>query len=950
MGVEGENSLKGYVYSSETNEPLPNSEIAVFHKRYRWGRRSIWNLDYHVRSDDVGEFKVSLREGYDYTLIASHDDKKTPGIDYVPQIKSVSGNEELDSIQFGLINGASVLLNGENFFVETTLFPYISYTLIDPKSNESIKLYGEYIQFGTGVNSLNEQLNLPSNQVIIPSETDVAIGVQAIVSTGDDTLKQEFTLHRNDPINLAKGDRLSIELGEYLFPKNLEKIYNESYKVSQLIFEKENEGFFLGVERQKITRIETLIKDSETYFFQSSNELAFTKLREAHLEITNLENWVNNMTAEAIKAISILLVFLSISGLSVSYLLTENFFKKILVNLGFYGSFITILYFTHPGSKLIQFSDFLTYGVFSFIGVVLFASASPYFLKGSGYREKVPIRNMMIPLFSIAKRSLRRRKLRFLLTLVTVTIMVTSFISLTSFTAGYGLVFKKVEPNEAVTNGVMIKSPSVPVTRARSAYSGGPGVSTDAPLELAIEEWFETRNETKLIIPKYYNLPQRQYREAYHPIGNFLYTPIFGVMAIDPLLENQINPIEESLILGRYFEEGEKGLLISGRLSEKSGIQPDMEVNIQILDNSYTLKVVGVFDDALLEDMMDLNGDSILPEKIVELSRVVVDGPDIIFEGTVPCNSDEVLITTIDSLTEDSGILLNRLNIILKEGWDLKDYAQKTALNRGLRAWAATSEGIYFAHLAPYFQGKGFPIVLPWIIVVLNVVVTMLNSYYERRKEIDIFSSIGMNPSHISGIFLAEASVIGLIGGSTGYLFGISAYKIMNILSPALAVKQKVSAIWSIASLGIALAAVLIGGIVALKSSINITPSLKRRWKVEDESKRTDDFEIVIPLKVTDQEINSFKNYLLSRLREEEGKSDKVTKMVKERTEHDQIIIDFIYSSADTRIGGFYSKNTLILKKLEDTTYYKLLLDSLGTIEAVQDWSLQRNAETSTLI
>lgn len=950
--VNGDYGVDGFVADSETNEPIPNADIVVFVKRWRWGRRSQWNLDLHLKSDEEGKFQVSLSQEYEYTLIASADDKTTPGIDYVPQVIGVPRDEHMDTIEFQLISGASILMEEENFFIETSMIPFISYVVVDPETGDSLELYGEHIQFGNGADSLNEQLNLPINQLIVPSDTKIAVEVQAVASIGDETYKQDFVVNQSHPIILSRGEKKAIHLSHYLFPMNLQRVKNKSEQVNQLVDEKEDEGFFLGAERQRISRIDSLIKEAEAHYSDGISELAFTKLREAYLEIVNVENWVNNMTAEAVKAISILLVFLSIASLALSYLLTEKLTTKILVHSGLFTVFVIILYYIHPGSQLLQVEEFLKYVILSFAGVEAFAHFSPYILKGSGVEDKVPLRNVVIPIFSIAKRSLRRRRTRFILTLITVTIMVTSFIALTSFSTGYGLIFRKLSVEGKNVDGVMIKSSGVPVKQARSAYSGGPGIYGDAPLDYSIVEWLETRNETEYIIPRYVNLPQRQYREAYHPVGNILGVPIFGVMAIDPTLESLVNPFGEALVSGRFFEAGEKGVLISQGLAEKTGVEIGTEVNVKVLDHTYTLSLRGILDDGVLSHMVDLNGEPILPPKIIEVARVVVEGPDIIFEGFSPCSPDEVVILTIDSLVEDSGIPLNSLNLILKEGWDPVDYAQKTALNRGVRTWASTGQGVYFAYVSQYFQGKGFPIILPWIIVVLNVLVTMLNSYYERRKEIDIYSSIGMNPTHISGIFLAEAAVIGIIGGSTGYIFGMGAYKIMNLLAPALTIKQKVSAVWSLASISIALGAVLIGGLIALKSSINITPSLKRRWQAENESRRTMEgmfYEIVIPLKVTDKEINAFKDYLLNRLRGEGGKTDKVTKMVREKTDDKQINIEFIYTSADTTIGGFYAKNVLKLEKHEGD--YQLVLDCTGTVDAVQntgnllrkivlDWSL----------
>jgi ABC-type antimicrobial peptide transport system permease subunit len=130
--------------------------------------------------------------------------------------------------------------------------------------------------------------------------------------------------------------------------------------------------------------------------------------------------------------------------------------------------------------------------------------------------------------------------------------------------------------------------------------------------------------------------------------------------------------------------------------------------------------------------------------------------------------------------------------------------------------------------------GKGFPILVPWAIVVLNVVAMMLNSMFERQREIDILSSIGLNPMHISGIFVAEASILGVAGGSIGYLLGLGLYPVMKALDWAPVISQKVSAVWLIASLGIAVISVVFGSVIALSRSVSLTPSLTRRWGLED--------------------------------------------------------------------------------------------------------------------
>ena len=169
----------------------------------------------------------------------------------------------------------------------------------------------------------------------------------------------------------------------------------------------------------------------------------------------------------------------------------------------------------------------------------------------------------------------------------------------------------------------------------------------------------------------------------------------------------------------------------------------------------------------------------------------------------------------------------------INSSYNATDFAERLALERGYLSWANTIEGYFSYRLGNYFQGKGASLVIPWIIVVLNVIITMLNSLFERRGEIEILSSVGLNPAQISAVFIAEAFITGFIAGGFGYLIGLGFYKGLSILNIGLLVQQKVSAIWSLAAIGLAISAVFTGAYAALQNSIVITPSLMRRWIIK---------------------------------------------------------------------------------------------------------------------
>ena len=48
----------------------------------------------------------------------------------------------------------------------------------------------------------------------------------------------------------------------------------------------------------------------------------------------------------------------------------------------------------------------------------------------------------------------------------------------------------------------------------------------------------------------------------------------------------------------------------------------------------------------------------------------------------------------------------------------------------------------------------------------------MLGSVFERKREIFVYNSVGLSPTHVAWLFFAEAMVYAVVGASLGYLIG----------------------------------------------------------------------------------------------------------------------------------------------------------------------------------
>jgi len=112
-------------------------------------------------------------------------------------------------------------------------------------------------------------------------------------------------------------------------------------------------------------------------------------------------------------------------------------------------------------------------------------------------------------------------------------------------------------------------------------------------------------------------------------------------------------------------------------------------------------------------------------------------------------------------------------------------------------------------------------------IVLCEVAVTMIGSVNERKKEIFTLATVGLNPDHLSGLFLAESFILGLLGGGIGYAIGI--YILLLSLLPI--TPLEISTGWIVTVIFLSIATAITASILAaLKASMLATPSLLKRW------------------------------------------------------------------------------------------------------------------------
>jgi hypothetical protein len=164
-------------------------------------------------------------------------------------------------------------------------------------------------------------------------------------------------------------------------------------------------------------------------------------------------------------------------------------------------------------------------------------------------------------------------------------------------------------------------------------------------------------------------------------------------------------------------------------------------------------------------------------------------------------------------------------------------------------------------------------------------------------------------------------------------LIGLGFYKGLSILNIGLLVQQKVSAIWSLAAIGLAISAVFTGAYAALQNSIVITPSLMRRWIIKrNKESFQEPWRIQIPIKLELEEIPNYLDFVQSELESLMSHHTLITSSIKRVKVNNFERINFIYKSIQTITINFYTKNSLQIIQLESGEY-SVILNSYGESE-----------------
>ncbi len=180
-----------------------------------------------------------------------------------------------------------------------------------------------------------------------------------------------------------------------------------------------------------------------------------------------------------------------------------------------------------------------------------------------------------------------------------------------------------------------------------------------------------------------------------------------------------------------------------------------------------------------------------------------------------PQEDDPDLLGSIDKLDLIMAPLMNRIALDFFVGRDKDTY-------------------LYSSIGMTSFSGMG-NLFVPILIAALIVLNTMLGAVYERVREISIYSSVGLAPTHIAFLFLAEACVYAIVGAVLGYLMGQVIATTLVHFGWLAGLTLNYSSMSTVVATVIVMIVVLLSTLYpAIKASRMAVPDIERKWKLPE--------------------------------------------------------------------------------------------------------------------
>jgi len=510
--------------------------------------------------------------------------------------------------------------------------------------------------------------------------------------------------------------------------------------------------------------------------------------------------------------------------------------KRIVAFLAILLLLIVVIYHVHPAFQL-AYSPMVVILAFFIMGLSLIVTLIIFFR----FEEEMVLlqrrANQMTvteisrwqaftAAFLLGVSNLRRRRLRTLLTTLTLIILTFTVMSFTSVQSLRHLARVRFT-DQAAYQGFLLKNfnwQSLLPESETTLKNAFEGLGTVAP-----RVFFEDEDRTR---------PTEVLLEAGDK--RFEAQGLVGLSAA----EGEVTGLDRTLIGGRWFQPGERRvILISERAALALGLNPTAPSG-RVLVWGEPYEVVGVFSGRAYQERPDLDGEPITPvvfpeeaaQAMTEVEMEALEsGEDVqAFQSRYShVAADLTVIMPYQTLLAAGGRFMG-VAVKPGPGKDARVMAEDLVDRFRLTIFLGEAGGTFLYQASDTLSYSGVPnVIVPLLIAVFIVLNTMIGSVYERKREIAIYTSVGLAPSHVAFLFIAESMAFAVLSVVLGYLLAQGAAAVFAGTALWSGITVNYSSLAGVAAMLLVFLVVLVSVLYPARVAAQIAiPDVNRSWKL----------------------------------------------------------------------------------------------------------------------
>jgi hypothetical protein len=531
--------------------------------------------------------------------------------------------------------------------------------------------------------------------------------------------------------------------------------------------------------------------------------------------------------------------------------------KRIVAIIAIFSILLGTLVFLHPGFKIASgsFALLLSFAALILsipVLAILFSDIFGFFKElrqkiiGLHFAE-ISRFGAITMAFSVGIGNMWRRKLRTTLVLVTVILITVSLISLTSVAT---IAIPRTQVSERTTQGPRVRPAfynGILIKHQGGQYDISPGLTSI--METLIEE--EVPISTIKLNERCWEFPAPSVESSEHQTKTFFEVRSSNksfnrIEAIEGLSPNEplFTPINESLIEGEWFTEDDfQSCIISQYVQTILGVEVFDKISVWGLN----LTIKGIIDGPTADEIRDVDGRGIAPVMSVAAGQPPTEVP-----------FDRVIIVPYKFAKSILAAPLSSLSFEIPV-----ETAEKVALKLVFggagfyEIYVSSEDQVSLYRSTGGLVVKGWQFMpIPIILGALTVLNTLVASIYERRKDISTYSSVGLAPLHVAGMFFSECVVFAVIGSILGYILGTGVLIVLintQALPPGFV--PNFSSSYVIIAVLVSMAATMGASLLPLYMvARQVTPSLERKWKIPTKP-MGNEWAIPLPFETEEEEV-----------------------------------------------------------------------------------------------